>query len=152
MKIALASDHAGYELKEDLRGFLKKEGHEPEDLGAFNAERSDYPDWAEKVAQVVSDGRVGRGVLICSTGVGMAVVANKFPNVRAALVTDLFIAKKAKEHNDANILVLASAVTGKGLARLMVKEWLEAKFAGGRYQRRLEKIAVLERTLLKTHN
>lgn len=152
MKIGLACDHAGYELKENLKEFLKEEGRNCDDLGPSSPALTDYPDWGEKVARLVSNGQIDLGILVCLTGVGMSVVANKFPGVRAALVTDPLMARKCKEHNDANVLVLASGITTKAQARIMVKEWLEAEFTGGKHKERLDKILEIEKSLFKTDN
>src|SRR3989304_8106161 len=149
MKIGLACDHAGYDIKESLKEFLKEEGQSYDDLGPSSPELTDYPDWGEKVARLVSRGQMDLGILICATGVGMSVVANKFPGVRAALVTDPLMARKSKEHTNSNILVLASALTNKVQARIMVKEWLEAEFTGGKHKDRLDKIFEIERGLFK---
>jgi RpiB/LacA/LacB family sugar-phosphate isomerase len=148
-RIAIASDHAGRELKEDLKDFLKGMGMEPVDMGTDGEESVDYPDYGIPVAEKVCEGKVGKAILICATGVGMSIVANKFQHVRAALVNDVYSAKMAKEHNDANILVIGGRIAGKGLAREMVKTWLEAKFAAGRHQRRLDKIREIERKMEK---
>jgi RpiB/LacA/LacB family sugar-phosphate isomerase len=148
-RIAIASDHAGRELKEDLKDFLKSVGMEPVDMGTDGEESVDYPDYGIPVAEKVCEGEVGKAILICATGVGMSIVANKFQHVRAALVNDVYSAKMAKEHNDANILVIGGRIAGKGLAREMVKTWLEAKFAAGRHQRRLDKIREIERKMEK---
>jgi RpiB/LacA/LacB family sugar-phosphate isomerase len=148
-RIAIASDHAGRELKEDLKDFLKSVGMEPVDMGTDGEESVDYPDYGIPVAEKVCEGEVGKAILICATGVGMSIVANKFQHVRAALVNDVYSAKMAKEHNDANILVIGGRIAGKGLAREMVKTWLEAKFAAGRHQRRLDKIREIERKVEK---
>ena len=144
-KIAIASDHAGRELKEDLKGFLRELGLEPLDMGADGDNSVDYPDYGIPVAEKVSRGEIQRAILICGTGIGMSIVANKFNNVRAALVHDVYSARMAKEHTDANILVIGGRLVGKGLAREMVKTWLEARFAAGRHQRRLDKIKEIER-------
>ncbi len=143
-RIAIASDHAGRELKDDLKEFLKSMGYEPVDMGTNSDERVDYPDYGIPVAEKVSKGEIKRAILICGTGIGMSIVANKFKGVRAALVYDIYAAKMAKEHNDANILVIGGRVVGKGLAREMVRVWLEATFQGGRHQRRLDKIREIE--------
>lgn len=143
--IAVASDHAGRELKDDIKGFLEELGFEVVDMGTNADESVDYPDYGIPVAEKVSKGLVERGILVCATGVGMSIVANKFAGVRAALVSDVFSAKMAKEHNDANILVIGGKVVGKGLAREMVKNWLDASFAAGRHQRRLDKITEIEK-------
>lgn len=144
-KIAIASDHAGLELKEDIKIFLKEKGFELLDMGINSTESVDYPDYGIPVAEIISKGKLKKAILICGTGIGMSIVANKFPDVRAALVNDVYSARMAKEHNDANILVIGGRIAGKGLAREMVKAWLEAKFEGGRHQRRLDKISEIEK-------
>jgi len=144
-KIAIASDHAGLELKEDIKTFLKEKGVAILDMGTNGSESVDYPDYGIPVAEKVSRGELNKGILICGTGIGMSIVANKFSNVRAALVNDVYSATMAKEHNDANILVIGGRIAGKGLAREMVKTWLEAKFEGGRHQKRLDKIKEIEK-------
>lgn len=143
-KIAIASDHAGREVKDDLIEFLKGLGYEVIDMGVNSDSSVDYPDYGSPVAGKVSDGKIERAVLLCGTGIGMSILANKYRGVRAALVSDVYSARMAKEHNDANILVIGGRVVGKGLARELVKEWLEAKFIGGRHQRRLDKIRDIE--------
>ncbi|MBI5826445.1 MAG: ribose 5-phosphate isomerase B [Deltaproteobacteria bacterium] len=143
-KIAIASDHAGRELKEDLKEYLKGMGFEVVDMGVDNDESVDYPDYGAPVAEKVSSGELAKGVLLCGTGIGMSILANKYRRVRAALVNDVYTARMAKEHNDANILVIGGRIVGKGLAREMLKSWLEARFEGGRHQRRLDKITEVE--------
>ncbi|MBI5327826.1 MAG: ribose 5-phosphate isomerase B [Deltaproteobacteria bacterium] len=143
--IAIASDHAGLELKEDIKIFLKEKGFDVLDMGTNGSESVDYPDYGIPVAERVSIGEIEKGILICGTGIGMSIVANKFSNVRAAIVNDVYSAKMAREHNDANILVIGGRIAGKGLAREMVKTWLEAKFEGGRHQKRLDKIKDIEK-------
>ncbi len=143
-KIAIASDHAGREVKDDLIEFLKGLGYEVVDMGVNSDSSVDYPDYGSPVAEKVSGGKIERAVLLCGTGIGMSILANKYKGVRAALVSDVYSARMAKEHNDANILVIGGRVVGKGLARELVKEWLEAKFIGGRHQRRLDKIKDIE--------
>ena len=145
MQIGLACDHGGYELKEELKAFLKSLGIEPIDMGSFNEESVDYPDFGILVAEKVSRGELERGVLICGTGIGMSIVANKFPGVRAALANDLYSARCSREHNDANILVIGGRLIGRDLAREIVKVWLATPFAGGRHQRRIDKINALEK-------
>ncbi len=145
MRIAMACDHGGIHLKEDLVTSVRELGHEVEDLGSFGDDPVDYPDLGQAVARKVSDGEVEGGILICGTGIGMSIVANKFPRVRAALVHHVYAARMAKEHNDANILVMGGRIVGPGLAREMVKIWLEAEFQGGRHLRRLQKIEEIER-------
>lgn len=143
-KIAIASDHAGRELKEDLKEYLNGMGFEVVDMGVNNDKSVDYPDYGAPVAEKVSSGELAKGVLLCGTGIGMSILANKYRGVRAALVSDVYTARMAKEHNDANILVIGGRIVGKGLAREMLKSWIEARFEGGRHQRRLDKITEVE--------
>jgi len=147
MKIAIAADHAGRELKDEIVKFLKEKGHEVIDYGVDNPESVDYPDYGIKVAQAVSKGLVERGILACGTGIGMSIVANKFPNVRAALCCNMYTARMSRLHNDANILVLGGRVIEKDVALLMVEVWLNTGFEGGRHKRRLEKIKRIEEGL-----
>ncbi len=149
MQIGLASDHGGFELKEAVKAFLKSIGAEPIDLGTFSEDSVDYPEFAAQVAEKVSTGRFERGILICGTGIGMSIAANKFRGVRAALVNDLYSSRFSREHTDANILVMGGRVVGKDVAKEIVRIWLETPFAGGRHQRRLEKIEALERENFK---
>lgn len=144
MQIGMACDHGGFELKEELKLYLQTIGHEPLDLGTFNQDSVDYPDYGILVAEKVSRGEMEKGILLCGTGIGMTILANKFPGVRAALVNDLFSARFSREHTDANILVIGGRVVGKDLAKEIVRVWLETPFAGGRHGRRLEKIKALE--------
>ena len=148
-KIAIASDHAGRELKDDIVAFLREEGYDVVDMGVNNDHSVDYPDYGIPVAERVSKGEFRRGVLICGTGVGMSILANKFPGIRAALVNDVYTARMVKEHNDANILVIGGRVVGKGLAREIVRIWIKAEFQGGRHQRRLDKIRAIEKKTMK---
>ncbi len=147
--IVLGSDHGGLSLKEAIKALLAERGVAFEDCGTDNGDSVDYPDFGDKVARRVSTGSADRGVLFCGTGVGMSIVANKFPHVRAALVTDAFMARLAKEHNNANILVLGGRVLDAAKAKRMVAVWLDASFEGGRHQGRLDKIETLERELCK---
>jgi ribose 5-phosphate isomerase B len=147
--IAVGSDHGGYELKEAIKALLLERGIPVEDIGTDNGNSVDYPDFGEKVARKVSSGEAEKGILTCGTGIGMSIVANKFPGVRAALAADPYMAKMAKEHNNANVLVLGGRVLDENEAREMVATWLDAKFEGGRHQGRLDKIAALERELFK---
>ncbi len=142
--IAIGSDHGGLELKEAIVKALTSRGLDVDDYGTDNGESVDYPDFAEKVAGAVSRGEIKQGILVCGTGIGMSIVANKFPGVRAALVTDEFMAQMAKEHNDANILVLGGRVLAEDKAVKMVNTWLDSSYEGGRHQRRLDKIAQVE--------
>lgn len=146
-KLAIASDHAGFELKETIVAFLHNRGVEFEDLGPLNSDRVDYPDYGIQVAQAILDKKVGRGIVICGTGVGMSIVVNRFPGIRGTLCSDLFTTKMCREHNDSNVLILGGRVIGKGLAKEIVKTWLETKFAGGRHQKRLDKINEIDRNL-----
>lgn len=149
MQIGLACDHGGFELKEELKDFLKSLGAEPIDMGTFNEDSVDYPDFGVLVAEKVSRGEFEKGILICGTGIGMSMVANKFPRIRAALVNDLYSSRCSREHNDANILIIGGRIVGKELAKEIVKVWLETPFAGGRHKRRLEKMEALEKEKFK---
>lgn len=142
--IVLGSDHGGLELKEAVKAALTSRGMDVDDYGTVNGDSVDYPDFAEKVASAVSRGDAKLGILVCGTGIGMSIVANKFPGVRAALVTDEFMAQMAKEHNNANVLVLGGRVLTVEMAMKMVNVWLETAYEGGRHQHRLDKIAKLE--------
>ncbi len=146
--IAIGSDHAGLELKEHLKELLRSLGFEPVDYGTKDDCSVDYPDFGEKVSSAVSSGEVSRGILICGTGLGMSIVANKFPGVRATLCHDEYTARMSREHNDSNILVLGGRVIEKDRAVNIVKIWLETPFEGGRHSRRLEKIKIIEQRLL----
>jgi ribose 5-phosphate isomerase B len=145
--IVIASDHGGLELKEAIKGLLAETGVACQDLGPCDGSSVDYPDFGQQVARRVSEGAAQLGILVCGTGIGMSIVANKFPGVRAALATDVFMATMAKEHNNANILVLGGRVIDTAAARAMVTAWLETEFAGGRHQARLDKISALESEL-----
>jgi ribose 5-phosphate isomerase B len=145
--IAIGSDHGGVELKNYLVGFLRSRGAEVRDFGTQGRESVDYPDFGREVSLRVAQGEAERGILICTSGIGMSIAANKFPGVRAALVVDLDSARTSREHNDANILVLSGAKTKKPVAQEIVETWLETPFAGGRHQRRVEKIAQIEQDL-----
>ncbi|MGD2148985.1 MAG: ribose 5-phosphate isomerase B [Desulfobacterales bacterium] len=137
--IIIGCDHAAYDLKEKVKVFLIERGIDVEDVGCHSEDSVDYPDFGIKVASMVSAGKFERGILMCGTGMGMSMVANKFPHVRAALCTDLFSSIMSKRHNDSNILVLGARVVGDILALEIVKAWLETPFEGGRHQRRLDK-------------
>ncbi len=145
--IAIAADHGGVELKDALAAYLHERGSEVRDLGTTGPGSVDYPDFARAVAERVSRGEAERGVLMCTNGIGMSIVANKFPGVRAALVHDATEARMAREHNDANVLVLGGGMIGKFHGRELLRIFLETPFAGGRHQRRVEKIAAVEREL-----
>jgi RpiB/LacA/LacB family sugar-phosphate isomerase len=145
MKLVIGSDHAGYQLKVAMAEFLKSLGHEVLDVGAFDEKPSDYPDFAEKVGAAILDGRGERGVLICGSGVGVSVAANKIPGIRAGMCHDTYSAHQGVEHDDINVLVLGSRVVGSELARDLVKAFLGAKFTGEeRHVRRLGKVKAIE--------
>jgi RpiB/LacA/LacB family sugar-phosphate isomerase len=151
MRIAIGADHAGFALKQVLAEHLRKQGHEVIDQGTGNADPVDYPDFAEAVAKVLLDGRAERGVLICGSGVGASVAANKVPGIRAGLCHDTYSARQGVEHDDANLLVLGARVIGVELARELVENFLAAKFtAEERHRRRVEKITGLERRYSKS--
>jgi RpiB/LacA/LacB family sugar-phosphate isomerase len=143
LKIAIGSDHAGLQLKQDIIAFLGAEGFDPIDCGTYTGDSVDYPDFAEKVAIEVLSKKIP-GILICGTGIGISIAANKIPGIRAALCSDLFTARLAREHNDANILAIGARITGYGLAEEIIKTFLNTEFAAGRHQRRIEKITALE--------
>ncbi len=147
--IAIGCDHGGVELKDFLVGYLRATGVEVCDLGTQGRESVDYPDYARGVSERVSAGQAERGVLICTTGIGMSIVANKFPGVRAALVGDVDGARSSREHNDANILVLSGARTAAPLAQAIINTWLTTEFAGGRHQHRVDKITQVEQEIAK---
>lgn len=144
MRMVIGSDHGGLELKRVVMAALAARGVTVEDCGTDNGDSVDYPDFAVKVASAVARGEVERGILICGTGIGMSIVANKFPGVRAALATDVFMAQMAMEHNNANILVLGGRVLDDAVAVRMVSAWLDSRYEGGRHQLRLDKIAEVE--------
>lgn len=143
--IAIASDHGGFELKEDIKDFLKSSNIECNDLGTYNNDSVDYPDYGIELSKRVASGEFNSGILVCGTGIGMSIVANKVKGIRAALVSDIFSARMSREHNDANIVVIGGRVVGKSLGIELVKAWLETSFEGGRHQKRLDKIAALEK-------
>ncbi len=142
--IAIGSDHGGVDLKDYLVGLLRAMGVEVEDFGTQGRESVDYPDIGRQVSLRIARGEAERGVLVCTSGIGMSILANKFPGVRAALVRDLEAARSSREHNNANVLVLSGAQTEKALAKEILEIWLATPFAGGRHQRRLDKISQLE--------
>ena len=146
MKIAIAGDHAGFPLKQRLVEQLKTWGHEVIDLGAFNTEPSDYPDFAKAVGEALQKGQVERGLVVCGSGVGACVAANKLKGVRAALVNETYSARQGVEHDDVNVLCLGARVTGPALADEIVKAFLAAKFSGEeRHVRRLNKVIAMEK-------
>lgn len=144
MRVALGADHAGVQLKDAIRPLLESKGIDVQDVGTSGESSVDYPDFAEAVGRSVAVGDVDLGILVCGTGLGMAIAANKIPGVRAAAVVDLESARLAREHNDANILALGARVTPPDVALKIVDTFLDTPFAGGRHQRRLDKITAIE--------
>jgi ribose 5-phosphate isomerase B len=140
MKIAIASDHAGFELKQKIKDYLIEKGMEVIDVGCPGTESCDYADYGHKAAQMVANGEVERGILICGTGMGMMMCANRHRGVRAALCFDLYGTRMCRLHNDANVLVLAGRMTGEGLAQAIVDEFFATAFEGGRHLRRIQKL------------
>ena len=140
MRVALGADHRGFALKELLAQYLAARGHEVLDMGPASAERTDYPDHAFKVAEAVNSGRAARGVLVCSTGIGMSIAANRLPRVRAALCDSPRLARLSREHNDSNVPCLVADVVTRAAAKRILSVWLKTEFAGGRHARRLTKI------------
>jgi ribose 5-phosphate isomerase B len=144
MRVALGADHAGVHLKDAVRSLLESRGIEVQDFGTVDETSVDYPDYAARVGRAVAGGEADRGILACGTGLGMAIAANKIDGVRAAPVVDLESAHLSREHNDANVLALGARVTTADMALKIVATFLDTPFAGGRHQRRLDKIAALE--------
>lgn len=140
MRLAIGSDHAGFDLKEIIKSWLQAEGHQVEDLGCHAPERVDYPLYAQKVAQAVAGGQAERGVLVCGSGIGVSIAANRIPGVRAALVNEPLSARLSREHNDANVVCMGARLVGPDMAREILRVFLETPFAGGRHQARVEQI------------
>ena len=138
--IAIGSDHAGFQLKSRVADLLREGGHAAEDLGTGDTSSVDYPDFAHRVAAAVAGGQAERGILICGTGIGMSMAANRHPGVRAALCHDAYTAEMARRHNDANLLCLGARVLGDGVAEQVLQVFLETPFEGGRHQRRVDLI------------
>lgn len=146
MRIAIGADHAGWPLKEEIVRHLRERGHEVSDLGTHSADPVDYPDYAGAVGEAVRSGQAERGVLVCGSGAGACVAANKIPGVRAAVCHDTYTAHQAVEHDDVNVLCLGSRVLGPALAREVVDAWAQARFTGDeRHRRRLDKVEAIER-------
>lgn len=145
MKITVASDHAGFEFKNHILRYLAENKVASLDLGTENNHSVDYPDYARKVAELISGGKIDRGILICGTGIGMSIVANKFTGIRAALCHNVETAEASRRHNDANILVLGSRVLTETVALSIVETWLNTSFDGGRHQNRVDKIHEIEK-------
>lgn len=137
MNIALGCDHGGFILKKEIEQFLVNGGHEINDLGCYSEESVDYPEIADKVCKELIEGRSAYGILICGTGIGMSIAANRYRQIRAALCHESFTARMSREHNDANVLCLGARVLGAGIVLDIVKSWLETEFAGGRHLRRI---------------
>ena len=147
MKIVIASDHGGYELKQHIMPYLEQLGHEYFDAGCYSTESMDYPDVAFPAAEAVARGEYDRGILICGTGIGVSICANKVPGVRCALCGDVVSAELTRMHNDSNMLAMGGRIIGVETAKAIVKIWLETDFAGGRHERRIGKIKDYERSL-----
>jgi ribose 5-phosphate isomerase B len=152
MKVAIASDHAGFPLKEIVREFVSRLGHDVVDLGAYNADPSDYPDFAQAVGKIVMTSKAERGILICGSGVGVSIAANKMPGIRAAICHDTYSAHQGVEHDDMNVLVMGSRIIGVALARDIAERYLNATFDGSeeRFVRRLNKVKAIERLYMST--
>ena len=149
MKIAVASDHRGYVVKGKILALIAELGHEALDMGTDSSESVDYPDYGAKVAQAISSGAVDRGILICGTGMGMCITANKFAGVRACTCHDDLTAEMSRRHNDANVLCLSADLLGDRLVNRMVEIWLKTHFEAGRHARRVEKITRIETDIKK---
>ena len=149
MKLAIGSDHGGFELKELIVNYLQEIGHEVMDCGCDSLESVDYPDFSEKVCFEVRSGVCEGGILICGTGIGMSIAANRYKDIRAALCHEAFTARMSREHNNANVLTLGGVLVGSNLARQIVKTWLETEFGGGRHTRRVDKIMAIEKRFLR---
>lgn len=145
MRIAVGADHGGYALKQEIAEYLIAQGHQVQDFGIHNPEPADYPDIAVPVARAVAAGEADRAILICGTGIGMSMAANKIAGIRAAVCTDCYMARMAREHNDAQILCLGGRVLGVGSALEIVRTFLSTEFSGGRHARRVDKTSALER-------
>ena len=145
MRIAIGADHGGYVLKRDIINFLKEHNYKIKDFGTFSGNRFDYPSIGYKVARAVVSGRFERGILICKTGLGMTMVSNKVPGIRAALLHNVARGRSSREHNDANVAVFSGTSTNKDKAIKILKVWLATKFIGGRHARRVKQIKRLER-------
>jgi ribose 5-phosphate isomerase B len=138
VKVAIGCDHGGLDLKKTVVAVLQELGHEIDDQGCFTEDSVDYPSFAQAVCSLIKDGSCERGILICGTGLGMSMAANRYPEIRAALCAEMFSARMSREHNNANILCLGARVIGPGLAAEIVRTWMTTDFAGGRHQRRID--------------
>jgi ribose 5-phosphate isomerase B len=146
-KIIIGSDHAGFKLKQKIKVYLQRFGFKAKDLGTYSEESCDYPIFAESLAKLISRGKYKKGILLCKTGIGNSIVANRFSGVRAALCYNVTAARLSREHNDSNVLVLGSAFVNADLAKRIVKVWLATKFQGGRHRRRLNRIKKIEKKM-----
>lgn len=144
MKIGIGNDHSALELKEEIIGFLKEKGHEVIDYGTNSTESCDYPVYGEKVARAVVSGEVEQGILICGTGLGISLAANKVRGIRAAVCSEPYTARMARQHNNCNVLAFGARVVGTELAKMIVDTWLSTEFEGGRHQRRVDMIMAIE--------
>lgn len=145
MKIAIASDHGGFELKQTVVAYLADKGYDYTDFGTHNEESVDYPSYGRKVGAEVASGSYDRGIVICGTGIGIGIAANKVTGIRCALCHDIFSARATRNHNDSNMLSMGGRVIGPGLALEIVETWLGAEFEGGRHQRRVDAISEIEK-------
>ncbi len=150
MKIALGADHAGFPLKEKIKQWLTEQGLQVDDQGTLTADSVDYPDYARKVGEIVAAKKADRGVLVCGSGIGMSIAANKVPGVRAANAHTVYEAQMSREHNDANVLTLGARVLTDEEAHSILDRWLSTKFAGGRHQKRVDKISQIEKDTVPT--
>ena len=144
MKIAIASDHGGFALKQQIMNYLEELGHEYKDFGCFSEESMDYPDIAFPTAKAVASGEYQRGILICGTGIGVSICANKVKGIRCALCGDVLSAELTRQHNDSNMLAMGGRIIGVETAKAITQSWLETEFTGGRHQRRIDKISEYE--------
>lgn len=144
MKISMGCDHGGLELKETIKAHLLERGFEVEDFGTYSKESCDYPDFARPAAEAVASGACERGILVCTTGIGVSITANKVKGVRCALLSDLMSAKMTRQHNDTNMMALGQGVVGPMLALQIVDTWLDTAYEGGRHQRRIDKMMAIE--------
>ena len=145
MTIAVGNDHVALEMKKEIVRYLEEKGHRVLNVGTDSPERTDYPIWGEKAAQLVASGEADCGILICGTGVGISLAANKVKGIRAVVCSEPYSARLSKQHNNTNILAFGARVIGIELAKMIVDEWLNAEFEGGRHQRRVDLIAAIER-------
>ena len=144
MKIAMGSDHGGYALKERIKSYLESQGHQVEDFGCHSTDSCDYPDFGRAAAEAVSTGACERGIVICTTGIGISITANKVKGIRCALCGDAFSAEMTRRHNDANVLAMGAGIVGPNLAERIADVFLSTEFEGGRHQRRVDKMMAIE--------